>query len=383
VGWPISNVGAVADTLSADYGVSLVTVGLFTTALFVVHATLQAPAGKAVDAFGARRIGFVSAGVALAANGLALVAPDPALAFCSRAVAGVATALGFIAGLAVVRSHGGTPFAQGLYGGVALAGGGVALAVVPQLVGVLSWRAPYVSAMAVALLAAALLALVPADAHALRPEPARDGRRAPGVLRDRRLYRVSLLYAASFSLSVVLGNWIVPLLTRAGGSSEATAGAVGSLILIGGILSRPLGGALLRRHPLHIKAILGASLAASALGTVLVALVGPVAVSILGVALVGLAAGIPFAASFAAAARLRPDAPAAAIALVNMSANLVIVVGTPLLGLTFRLPGDGRIGFAAVVVLWLAALAVLPTIRELDPVPAAGSGDQRRAVREP
>ena len=39
----------------------------------------------------------------------------------------------------------------------------------------------------------------------------------------------------------------------------------------------------------------------------------------------------------------------------------MIVVGTPLVGLTFSLPGDGRIGF--VVIGLLAALAALATPR--------------------
>jgi hypothetical protein len=39
----------------------------------------------------------------------------------------------------------------------------------------------------------------------------------------------------------------------------------------------------------------------------------------------------------------------------------VIVAGTPLVGLTFSLPGDGRIGFVALGVL--AALAALATPR--------------------
>jgi tRNA (cmo5U34)-methyltransferase len=59
------------------------------------------------------------------------------------------------------------------------------------------------------------------------------------------------------------------------------------------------------------------------------------------------------------AARLRPDAPAAAVGLVNMLAAVTILVGTPLLGLTFSLPGDGRIGFLAVAVLCAATAAVV------------------------
>ena len=58
---------------------------------------------------------------------------------------------------------------------------------------------------------------------------------------------------------------------------------------------------------------------------------------------------------------MRPDAPGAAVGFINAMAALVIVAGTPLVGLTFSLPGDGRIGFVAIGVL--AALAALATPR--------------------
>jgi hypothetical protein len=47
------------------------------------------------------------------------------------------------------------------------------------------------------------------------------------------------------------------------------------------------------------------------------------------------------------------------VGFVNGWAALAIVAGAPLVGLTFSLPGDGRIGFLVLGVLAaLAALAV-------------------------
>jgi predicted MFS family arabinose efflux permease len=66
---------------------------------------------------------------------------------------------------------------------------------------------------------------------------------------------------------------------------------------------------------------------------------------------------------FAAAQRTRPDAPGAAIALVNVCAVLTILVGTPLAGLAFELPSDGRVAFAAIAALAAAALAPLRKAR--------------------
>jgi MFS transporter, NNP family, nitrate/nitrite transporter len=370
VGWNVSNIGAIADSLALDYGVSLTTVGLFTTALFVVHAVLQIPSGRLVDRFGARRIGLGALAILAVANGIALIAPDPGLALGARSLAGVGTALGFVAGIDYVRAQGGSSFAQGLYGGLALGAGGAALAIVPQVEDWIGWRAPYASAFVLAALGAIVLATGPAD----RKAPAATDRRRraagrPGLLRDPRLYRLCLVYAASFGLSVVLGNWVVTLLERAGGYSSGVAGAVGSFVLLGGIVSRPLGGFATRRYPDRVRAILAASFVVSGAGTLILAAAGSPPLSLAGALLLGLAAGLPFAASFGAAARVRPEAPAAAIGMVNMAANLVIVAATPLIGLTFSLPGDGRIGFLAATALWLAALLVLPAVRELDSRP--------------
>jgi nitrate/nitrite transporter NarK len=366
MGWQLTNVGAVADQITDDYGVSLATVGLFTTALFVLHATLQVPAGSAIDALGARRVALVAVAITLLANGLALLAPEPGLAIGARALAGVGTALGFLSGIDYVRSQGGSPFAQGLYGGVGLSGGGIALAVVPLVEDWIGWRAPFASTLVVAGVAGVALLAGPPDSAGARPAR-HETTSVSSVVRDRRLYGICLIYASSFGLAVVLGAWVVTLLTRAGGYGDAAAGAIGSLILLGGIVSRPLGGWLTRTRPSQMTWIVVVSYAASAVGTAMLAVAGSLALSLAGAAILGLASGIPFSPAFSAAARIRPDAPAVASGMVNAAANALIIVATPLLGLAFSLPGDGRIGFVVVTVLWLAAALATPSIKELVP----------------
>ena len=104
-------------------------------------------------------------------------------------------------------------------------------------------------------------------------------------------------------------------------------------------------------------AVLG--VAGVACGSAILALGGPLWLSTAAALVLGLGAGLPFAVVFAAAQRLRPDAPAAAMAAVNGTAILAILVGTPLAGLAFELPGDGRLAFAAIAALSAAALVVL------------------------
>ena len=157
---------------------------------------------------------------------------------------------------------------------------------------------------------------------------------------------------------MIAGNWVVPLLERQGVSSTA-AGLAGGLVLFIGILTRPLGGLLAgrawpraRRHRAR----------RNVRGRVLLALGGPLALSALGALVLGLTAGVPFAVIFAAAQRSRPDAPAAAIALVNACAVLTILVGT-LTGRTRLRPSDGRVAFVAIAILAAAALAPLRAAR--------------------
>ncbi len=372
-GWQIANTGAIAEELAASYGVGLATVGLFTTVLFVVHLAMQIPGGRIADRVGPRRSGLAGLALICVWNALALAAPEPALALAARALIGIGTGLTFVAGADYVRAAGGSPTAQGLYGGISLGGGGLALAIVPQAERWLEWRAPYWTALVVT--AAALLALAagPADSprrlrlHAEAAPPA-------GVLGDPRLYRLAALYAASFGLSVVVGNWAVTLLARGAGASKGTAGAVGALTLLLGVVSRPLGGWIARRHPAWTRPLLAVSLTGGAAGTLLLLAAPPLALAVLGAAVVGFCAGIPFAPAFMAAAQARPDAPATAVGLVNGAAALTIVAGSPLLGLAFSLPGQGRIGFAVVAGLWAGALLALPREHELGlPRPAPES----------
>jgi MFS family permease len=365
-GWNFGNVGAIPSELARAYGVALATIGLLTTAMVATHLVVQIPGGKASDRFGPARAGTVALLAVCMGSGVALAVPDAAVAIAGRAVTGIGTGLAFIAGSALVRESGGSPFAQGLFGGIGLGAGGVALAVVPQLESTAGWRAPFWTALVIA---AGALALVAATGTLERSRPARPAAQ-PGVLLDRRLYRLAVLYSVSYGLGVVLANWVVELLQRHSSLSDGAAAAVGALTLLLVAVSRPLGGWILRARPQRARLAVGASIVAGAAGALALAAAEPVWLAVAGALLVGLGGGIPFSPAFTGAALTRPDAPAASVAVVNSAANLVVLVGTPLLGLTFAAAGEGRLGFAAIAILWLAALAVLPSARQLGGRPA-------------
>ena len=325
-------------------------IGLLTTALFVSHLAAQLPAGVWSDRLGAHRVALVSCGAAAVGNAALLTDDTFWLAIVGRLIVGIGSGAGFVAGLDLVRAGQGGSVARGLYGGATMAGGGLALMTVPALTDATSWRAPYASALVLAGLAAVPIL-------AVRGLP-RVGRTERGVLRDVRLLPFGVLQAATFGLAVVAGNWVVPLLER-GGASSGAAGVLGGLVLLAGIVTRPLGGVLAHRAGMRRRPLLGASLVAAAGGAAVLAAGGPLWASGLGALALGLAAGVPFAAIFESAQRLRPDAPGAAVALVNGCAVLTILVGTPLAGLAFELPGDGAVAFVAIAGLSLAALPFL------------------------
>jgi cyanate permease len=287
-------------------------------------------------------------GATLVGNALLLAGDWYALALAGRLVVGIGSGAGFVAGLDLVRAGGGGPVLQGFYGAATMAGGGLALMVVPPLTEETTWRAPYWTALILAV--AAAVPVLPA-----RGLP-RIGHRGEAVLRDPHLLPLGVLQAASFGLAVVAGNWAVPLLERQG-VSPAAAGLAAGLILFAGVLTRPTGGLIAGRGSRRAAVVV--ALSGVAAGAFVLGLGGPYAASLAGAFALGLCAGIPFAIVFAAAQRARPDAPGAAVALVNGVAIATILVGTPLAGLAFELPGDGRAAFLAIACAAAAALLAL------------------------
>jgi MFS transporter, NNP family, nitrate/nitrite transporter len=354
-GWNLAALGPVATRESHAYGVGLATIGLFVTVQFVLHMAMQIPGGRAADRWGARRSSAAGLAILVVGNAVALPVATPTLGFLGRAIVGVGTGLAFIGGSDYIRAHGGSPTLQGMYGGSSVLAPGIAVALIPGVARWTGFRAPYLSTIVVVLLAAALLALAPDAPRAVRH---RDERLDWSFARDLRLYRLAAIHSFSFGFSVIVGNWVVTLLERHG-QSKAAAAAVGSLTLLLGFFTRIAGGSLLRRE--NASRIVAASLVVGGAAAVVLALPLTLPGYVAAATVLGLAAGVPFARAFTGAAAARPHAPGAAVGFVNAWAALTVVAGTPLVGLTFSLPGDGRIGFVLLGVL--AALASLATPR--------------------
>ena len=95
-------------------------------------------------------------------------------------------------------------------------------------------------------------------------------------------------------------------------------------------------------------------------------MVGPLWLSAIGSLLVGVASAVPWTYVFTRAPHVRPEATGSAFAVVSGIPLTAAIVGVPLIGLTFALPGNGRIGFVVVAALWAVLLFVLPKRPEAD-----------------
>jgi MFS family permease len=333
--------------------VGLGVVGLFTTVFLLAEALTSIPGGRLCDRLGARRVGLAGAGLMASGSALACIAPEAALILVARGLTGVGVGLAYVAVVAWLRGAG--ALAQGLVGGCALAGAGLAVALVPQLDGALGWRAPFVPELALAAAAAALAVLAPPGV------PVGAGRRAPlrELLRNPLVWRYGAMASFSFGASFAVGAWIVPLFTQSDGFSAETGAAAGSLILFGGILTRPLGGALVRRRPGLAWPIMVGSITIGAAAVLVLALDPGAAASTAAALLVGLAAGLPYGATTAGAMAAFPGEPGEAVAVtIAMSVYFGVAV-VFLLGLAFG-AGEGALGFEILAAVLLALAAAAP-----------------------
>lgn len=357
--WNLTNTGAIAPVLARHYDVGLVTVGLLTSIAFFAELAIMIPGGRAIDRWGARRVALGALVLCLAGNALLLVLPGIYAALFLRWLLGFGVGAGFVAGSIWITEdpRGRSALGQGLFGGVSLAGAGLALAVVPALKGPLGWQSSYWTGLAVA---AAALALVIVSVGAVRQAADHETTPLRRLVTHPLIARLGVVHSASFAFSVIAGNWVVTLLTRHLGLSYRAAGIAGGLTLVLGIVGRPLGGWTVRRFPTLTYVVIVGSLALGGLATLALALSSSLALDVVAAAVLGLASGVPFGACVDAAARTFPRAPGEAVGAMNLYAVTAIILGTPLVGATFSLPGAGRIGFAALAVLTVAAVAAVP-----------------------
>ena len=360
-----TNHAPLAGVLAREFGFNQAMAGLLTTGIFATHAAMQVPGGHLVDRLGARKVLiFALAWVAVGNFAIAFSGAYWQL-LGWKIFTGIGTGTCFVAGaryihetLAGPRLH----LAQGLYGGSILLGSGFVILAVPQIFAWVGWRGAFLVTAAVAA-AAWVLWIIAAP----RMHPAAAARGSfRGMLASSELWLLGLMQMASFGLAIVVGAWIVALLGKTFGMPAAKAGLVGSLVLLLGIATRPLGGALKRR--LGVRPLLAGSFLLNAAGCLVLASGwNSLLLAILAVVLLGTGCGAPYAALFTRAAALFPGRAGAAMGLVNTLGIVMILIGAPLAGHLADWTGSFQSSFLALGAFSLIACAAALFVNPDEP----------------
>jgi MFS family permease len=351
-----TNHGPLIPLLSADLGVSPAQAGLLSTMFFGPMLLTMLPSGPWIDRYGGKRVTVLCYSLIVAGTlGMGLGAGLTEL-FVARAVAGIGAGICFLAGISYTRAMappGRRLLAQGLYGGVYLLSSGLTVYAMPALADPFGWRGAFVVTGAVfagVWLIYALLA--PPDAGL--PSP---GGLLP-ALRNRNALILSCVHMAGFGLAMVVATWAAVYLVHDYGLPLQAASLLGSLVLLGGIVWRPLGGVLVDRRVVGSRRLIRVSLAIAlgALGWLAAPSPG-LAWGIAGLLLVGLATGLPYAAVFNGAAAAVPDSPASAQALVGWAGAILVLAAPPLIGGLLEATDSFAAGYLTLALFVLATLA--------------------------
>ncbi len=360
-----TNHAPLAPALMHQFGFNQALAGFLTTGIFATHAATQVPGGNIVDRFGAKRVLLFALGIVAIGNlGMASAEAYWQLLFF-KIFTGMGTGVCFVGGARYIHAAAAgrrLNVAQGLFGGSIQLGAGFVILAVPQLNRIAGWRVTFLVSAAMAL-TAGLVWFSAAPDVVFPPAP-------PGQLHKMllapQLWLLGILQMATFSLSVVIGSWVVVFLTKVMKVPATRAGLIGSLVLLLGIVSRPIGGYL--RHHLGIRPLLFISVLMIAIGCfAFVSTSISLATALTAVVLIGLGVGIPYAAMFSRAGALFPGRAGAAMGLVNMLGIFMILVGAPFVGHLADLTGTFRASFAFLGGFALLVCAVIPLIDREEP----------------
>jgi MFS family permease len=364
-----TNHAPLAPALMRQFGFNNALAGLLTTGIFATHAGMQIPGGFLVDRLGSKRVLlFALLWVAVGNIGMALAGAYWQLLFF-KIFSGIGTGVCFVGGARYIHEATAGPrlhVAQGFFGGSIQMGAGFVILGVPRLYLLAGWRATFIVSAAMVLVAAVVWVTASPTVE--------FGSRPPGRFHEMlfapQLWFLGLMQMATFGISVVVGSWVVVLLTKVMKIPATRAGLIGSLVLLLGIVSRPLGG-FLRRHmgvrPLFIGSLLMITIGCSLFLPSSVSL----AAALTAVVLIGIGVGLPYAAMFSRAGELFPGRAAAAMGFVNTLGIIMILGGAPLVGHLADLTGSFKTSFVVLAGFSLVTCLVVPFIHREDPAGTA------------
>ena len=328
------------------------------------------PVGALVDRVGPRPVAALGLGATvLLTVGMALARGYGDL-LALKALAGIAPLAAFVAGvryIGLLFRGGEAHVAQGVFGGAVQLGGGGIIYALPLVAAPHGWRAAYLAAAAFLAAVTALWLCAPrVPALAIRGDLRAALRRPEGWL-------LGLVHTANFSLAMVVGTWAPTYLLQFG-LDLATASALGSLVVLLGVLSRPLGGAAIGARLLTTRRTMQLAIVLNAVGLAALALAGrSLGLAVVGLVVLGLGASLPYSAVFNTASAALPTNPGAAIGLVTFVSLIGTMLGAPLVGWLLKRTGSFAVPFGLLAVGCLLALGVVRRVPGQEELEAASA----------
>ena len=378
-----TSLAAAGIEASTRFGIGAGALSSFAVLQLLVYAALQVPVGVLIDRFGARLL--VVCGAVLMACGQAVmaVATDVEVAVAARVLLGAGDSMTFVSVLRIVSAWfppQRTPVLVQLIGMLGQAGQIASVLPLVALLHARGWTAAYGSAAALGLLVAVLSWLVLRDAPPGTPPP-RSTKPLSAVGEDLRASwrqpgtRLGLYshFATPFAGTSFALLWGYPFLVSAQGLSRGAASALLTLFVCAGVVTGPVLGALVARHPLRRSWLVLSIVAAQALAwAAVLAWPGRAPLALLVVLVLALATGGP--ASMIGSDYARTSNPAGrlggATGIVNVGGFLSALLVMLLVGVLLDLQGAGtpatyslpafKVAMAVQFPLWvLGVVAIL------------------------
>ncbi len=348
-GYGAGVVGPAAAPVAHEFGVSLAEAGLMTSVFFLAIAAFSLVGSVAEERLGipwSARLASISMGL----GGLiSASAPAFAVMLVGRAFTGLGTGIALIACPVIARALG-SVLLLGVYGGGITGGLAAALLVGGELAEAgVDWRVNFGISAAVGLAALPFLfGDMPAVQHMRRVGAAGVKK----LLAGWRFWWADALFVFVNAMPIIVGAWLLQYLTIHHGLGPGVAGALGFVLFGVMAVARPLSGKLaVSRSRRFLLSTVGPALAGA--GLLALVLDRTEGVAAVGIVVLGIGFGLPFAVAYQRVEDLIEGNPELGLAVGLQGVNFAAIVVVPIVGAALE-HGYGRLSF-----LLLAAYCAL------------------------